>query len=86
MYVIDLLGKLAPAIEPLRAVSAFRYYGSAIQDGIDVSHVLAHRSRDRAGRHRGRSLRTPRRALTTALSPSRDPRQVASSPGSWPTY
>jgi ABC-2 type transport system permease protein len=35
MYVIDLVGKLADAAEPLRAVSAFKYYGSAIQDGID---------------------------------------------------
>jgi ABC-2 type transport system permease protein len=35
MYVIDLVGKLADPVEPLRAVSAFRYYGSAIQDGID---------------------------------------------------
>lgn len=35
MYVIDLAGKLADAIEPLRYASAFRYYGSAIQDGID---------------------------------------------------
>lgn len=35
MYVIDLLGKLAEPVEPLRAVSAFKYYGSAIQDGID---------------------------------------------------
>jgi ABC-2 type transport system permease protein len=35
MYVIDLVGKLAEPIEPLRYISAFRYYGSAIQDGID---------------------------------------------------
>jgi ABC-2 type transport system permease protein len=35
MYVIDLLGKLASPVEPLRALSAFKYYGSAIQDGID---------------------------------------------------
>ena len=40
MYVIDLLGKISPDLEPLRAVSAFRYYGSAVQDGLDVSHVL----------------------------------------------
>jgi ABC-type phosphate/phosphonate transport system ATPase subunit len=40
MYVIDLLGKLAPAVEPLRAISAFRYYGSAVQDGIALAHVL----------------------------------------------
>ena len=35
MYVIDLVGKLADPIEPLRWASAFRYYGSAIDDGID---------------------------------------------------
>jgi ABC-2 type transport system permease protein len=35
MYVIDLVGKLADEVEPLRYFSAFRYYGSAIQDGID---------------------------------------------------
>jgi ABC-2 type transport system permease protein len=35
MYVIDLVGKLAEPAEPLRYVSAFRYYGSAVQDGID---------------------------------------------------
>lgn len=40
MYVVDLLGKLSPDMEPLRAISAFRYYGSAVQDGLDVTHVL----------------------------------------------
>jgi ABC-2 type transport system permease protein len=35
MYILDLVGKLADPIEPLRAASAFKYYGSAIQDGID---------------------------------------------------
>ena len=35
MVVIDLVGKLADPVEPLRYASAFRYYGSAIQDGID---------------------------------------------------
>lgn len=39
MYVIDLVGKISPEIEPLRALSAFRYYGSAIQDGLDLSHM-----------------------------------------------
>jgi ABC-2 type transport system permease protein len=39
MYVIDLVGKISPEIEPLRAISAFRYYGSAVQDGLDVSHM-----------------------------------------------
>jgi ABC-2 type transport system permease protein len=35
MYVIDLVGKLADEVAPLRHLSAFKYYGSAIQDGID---------------------------------------------------
>jgi ABC-2 type transport system permease protein len=35
MYVIDLVGKLADPVEPLRHLSVFKYYGSAIQDGID---------------------------------------------------
>ena len=35
MYLFDLLGKLADAAEPLRYVSVFKYYGSAVQDGID---------------------------------------------------
>lgn len=39
MYVVDLVGKLADAIEPARALTAFRYYGSAVQDGLDLSHV-----------------------------------------------
>lgn len=33
-------GKLAEAVEPLRAISAFRYYGSAIQQGFDLSHAI----------------------------------------------
>lgn len=39
MYFLDLLGKLAPSVDGLRSASVFRYYGSAIQDGIDPSHV-----------------------------------------------
>ena len=35
MYVVDLVGKLADPMEPLRVVSAFKYYGSAVRDGID---------------------------------------------------
>jgi ABC-2 type transport system permease protein len=35
MYVLDLVGKLASPLEPMRTVSAFKYYGSAIQNGID---------------------------------------------------
>jgi ABC-2 type transport system permease protein len=35
MYVLDVVGKLTDSAEPLRHVSAFNYYGSAVQDGID---------------------------------------------------
>ena len=35
MYVIDLVGKLAPSVAFLRDASAFKYLGSAIQQGID---------------------------------------------------
>lgn len=35
MYLIDVLGKISEPIEPIRTVSAFKYYGSAIEDGID---------------------------------------------------
>jgi ABC-2 type transport system permease protein len=41
MYVIDLVGKLSDPLEPVRVISAFRYYGSAIQQGFDVSHAVA---------------------------------------------
>lgn len=40
MYVVDLVGRLSDPLEPLRAVSAFRYYGSAVQDGLAPVHVL----------------------------------------------
>ena len=40
MYVIDLVAKLADPVEPLRVLSAFHYYGSAIQDGLDASHMI----------------------------------------------
>jgi ABC-2 type transport system permease protein len=35
MYIVDLMGRLAGPIEPLRFASAFKYYGSAVHDGID---------------------------------------------------
>ena len=34
-YLLDLVGKLADPVSWARTFSAFRYYGSAIQDGID---------------------------------------------------
>jgi ABC-2 type transport system permease protein len=39
MYVVDLVGKLADALEPVRWASAFRLYGSAVRDGLDPGHV-----------------------------------------------
>jgi beta-exotoxin I transport system permease protein len=41
MYAIDIAGKLSDAVEPARVASAFRYYGSAVQDGLDISHIAA---------------------------------------------
>jgi ABC-2 type transport system permease protein len=35
MYAIDLAGRLAHALEPIRWASAFRYYGAPMRDGID---------------------------------------------------
>lgn len=35
MYVIDLVGRLDPSLDWVRYGSVFRYYGNAIEDGID---------------------------------------------------
>jgi beta-exotoxin I transport system permease protein len=35
MYVIDLVGRLDSSLEGVRYASVFRYYGNAIEDGID---------------------------------------------------
>ena len=35
MYALDVAGRLAHGLEPLRWVSAFRYYGAPLRDGID---------------------------------------------------
>ena len=35
MYVIDLVGRLDPDLDGLRYLSVFRYYGNAIEDGIE---------------------------------------------------
>jgi ABC-2 type transport system permease protein len=35
MYVIDLVGRLDPSLDAIRYASVFRYYGAAIEDGID---------------------------------------------------
>lgn len=35
MYVVDLIGRLDPGLSGIRYASVFRYYGNAIEDGID---------------------------------------------------
>lgn len=35
MYVVDLVGKLDPELDWVRYASVFKYYGNAIEDGID---------------------------------------------------
>jgi ABC-2 type transport system permease protein len=35
MYALDLAGRLASGLAPLRWASAFRYYGAPMRDGID---------------------------------------------------
>ncbi|MGV1050161.1 MAG: ABC transporter permease subunit [Solirubrobacterales bacterium] len=35
MYVIDLIGKLDPGVSGVRYLSVFKYYGNAIEDGIE---------------------------------------------------
>jgi len=37
MYLLDVLGRLADAVHALRWLSAFRYYGAPLQDGLDVA-------------------------------------------------
>lgn len=35
MYVIDLIGRLDPDLSGVRYISVFKYYGNAVEDGID---------------------------------------------------
>lgn len=35
LYVVDLLGRLDPSLDGIRYASVFRYYGNAIENGID---------------------------------------------------
>ena len=39
MYLIDVVGKISSNYADLRWVSAFRYYGSALMDGMDWGNV-----------------------------------------------
>ncbi len=41
MYLLDVLGKLAPAVSELRWLSAFRYYGLPLTEGLDVAGLVA---------------------------------------------
>jgi len=40
MYAIDLAGKLAHGLEPIRWASAFKYYGAPMRDGIDPASFI----------------------------------------------
>ena len=40
MYVIDVAGRLASGLAPIRWVSAFRYYGAPLRDGIDPASFI----------------------------------------------
>lgn len=35
MYVVDLIGKLDPSLADVRYASVFKYYGNAIEDGLE---------------------------------------------------
>lgn len=37
MYLIDIVGKIATGLDGLRYISAFRYYGDALQEGVPWS-------------------------------------------------
>jgi ABC-2 type transport system permease protein len=40
MYLVDVLGKLAGGLGWLRAISAFRWYGTPLEDGLDVPGLV----------------------------------------------
>ena len=40
MYAIDLAGRLADSLAPIRWASAFRYYGAPLRDGIDPASFI----------------------------------------------
>jgi beta-exotoxin I transport system permease protein len=41
MYVVDLVGRLDPGLSGIRYISVFKYYGTAIEDGIEPVAFLA---------------------------------------------
>jgi beta-exotoxin I transport system permease protein len=40
MYVLDLVGRLDPGLDGIRYASVFRYYGKAVENGIDPLSFL----------------------------------------------
>jgi ABC-2 type transport system permease protein len=40
MYALDLAGRLAHGLDPIRWASAFRYYGAPMRDGIDPASFI----------------------------------------------
>jgi ABC-2 type transport system permease protein len=40
MYAIDVAGRLSDSVEPLRDISAFRYYGAPLRDGLQTGGFL----------------------------------------------
>lgn len=40
MYALDVAGRLATGLDPVRWLSAFRYYGAPMRDGIDPASFI----------------------------------------------
>ena len=40
MYALDVAGRLANGLDPIRLISAFRYYGAPLRDGIDPASFI----------------------------------------------
>ena len=40
MYALDVAGRLAHGLAPIRWISAFRYYGAPLRDGIDPASFI----------------------------------------------
>lgn len=45
MYVIDLIGRLDDDVSGVRYISVFKYYGNAIEDGIEPFLLWCRRRR-----------------------------------------
>jgi hypothetical protein len=40
MYALDVAGRLASGLDAIRWISAFRYYGTPLRDGIDPAPFI----------------------------------------------